>query len=148
MKKRLRLQAIRLIRETYDWVENEASGRKGHGVAGRSPEWAIPPLMKELRKKAEKKGPWNLFLPDSFKESPGLTTLNMFVQLSCWVGATGRSRYVVIDQRSLSANETRPSTATLPEQATLSSWPSSVMRNRKRSGSSQSWRVTCHLHTA
>jgi len=37
--------------------------------------WEYPPVMEDLKRKARSLGLWNLFLPKSYKESPGLTNL-------------------------------------------------------------------------
>ena len=48
--------------------------------------WTVQPQMKELRKKAKVAGLFNLFLPKTFKESPGLTNL----EYTCCAEIIGR----------------------------------------------------------
>lgn len=76
VKAKLRPFAIEKIQQVYDWVEDECIPREP--VMTKQLEakpWGMPPLMRELREKAKAKGLFNLFLPNSFKESPGLTNL-------------------------------------------------------------------------
>lgn len=76
VKAKLRPLAIEKIQAVYDWVENECIPREPvmtAQVEGR--KWAIPPLMKELRERAKALGLFNLFLPETFDDSPGLTNL-------------------------------------------------------------------------
>lgn len=76
VKAKLRPIAIEKIQAVYEWVENECIPREP--VVKKQLEarkWAHPPAIKELRAKAKSKGLWNLFLPNHFKESPGLTNL-------------------------------------------------------------------------
>jgi acyl-CoA dehydrogenase len=49
--------------------------------------WKTPELMHSLRKKAKSQGLWNIFLPNHFKESPGLTNL----EYSCCAEIMGRT---------------------------------------------------------
>jgi len=48
--------------------------------------WKTPRLMHELRKKAKSLGLFNLFLPNHFEESPGLTNL----EYACCAEIMGR----------------------------------------------------------
>jgi alkylation response protein AidB-like acyl-CoA dehydrogenase len=87
VKAKLRPFAIEKIQAVYDWVENECIPREPVMEAQlRAKEWSIPPLMKELREKAKAQGLFNLFLPNSFKDSPGLTNL----EYSCCAELMGR----------------------------------------------------------
>lgn len=74
IKAKLRPLAIQKIQEIYDWVENECIPREPVMEAQlEAKQWAMPPVMRELREKAKVKGLFNLFLPNTFEESPGLT---------------------------------------------------------------------------
>ncbi|CAM1510089.1 Fc.00g004240.m01.CDS01 [Cosmosporella sp. VM-42] len=76
VKAKLRPFAIEKIQAVWDWVENECIPREPVMAAQlEAKRWAIPPLMKELRSRAKDKGLFNIFLPNHFKESPGLTNL-------------------------------------------------------------------------
>lgn len=76
VKAKLRPLAIEKIQAVWDWVENECIPREPVMEAQlQANRWAIPPIMKELRTRAKAKGLFNLFLPNHFKESPGLTNL-------------------------------------------------------------------------
>ena len=87
VKAKLRPIAIEKIQAVYDWVENECIPRElVMNAQLEAKQWAIPPLMHELREKAKKMGLWNLFLPNHFKESPGLTNL----EYSCACEIMGR----------------------------------------------------------
>lgn len=50
-------------------------------------KWKTPELMHSLRAKAKSQGLWNIFLPNHFKESPGLTNL----EYSCCAEIMGRT---------------------------------------------------------
>ncbi|OAL35799.1 hypothetical protein AYO20_04949 [Fonsecaea nubica] len=80
-------KAVDIIAKVYDWVENECIPAD-HIVKAQLEEnrWAMPPYIKELRKKAKAQGLFNLFLPNHFKESPGLTIL----EYSCCCELLGR----------------------------------------------------------
>lgn len=84
---KLRPVAIEKIQAVHDWVETECipaeSIMKAQLVKNR---WETPALMKELRQKAKTRGLFNLFLPNHFKESPGLTNL----EYSCCAEIMGR----------------------------------------------------------
>lgn len=76
VKAKLRLNATDLIQRVYDWVENECIPAEPVYKAQVAKErWKTPPLVDELREKAKAAGLFNLFLPNHFKESPGLTNL-------------------------------------------------------------------------
>jgi alkylation response protein AidB-like acyl-CoA dehydrogenase len=85
---KLRPQAVDLIQRVYNWVETECIPAeqimKAQVAKNR---WQTPPLMHELRKKAKSQGLWNIFLPNHFKESPGLTNL----EYSCCAEIMGRT---------------------------------------------------------
>ena len=88
VKARLRPIAIEKIKAVYDWVENECIPREPVMAAQlQSKKWGTPPLMQELRNKAKEKGLFNLFLPNHFKESPGLTNL----EYACCAEIMGRT---------------------------------------------------------
>ena len=89
VKAKLRPIAIEKIQAIYDWVENECIPREPVMEAQvQARKWAMPPLMKELREKAKAKGLFNLFLPNTFKESPaGLTNL----EYGCCAELLGRT---------------------------------------------------------
>ncbi|KAI1859657.1 uncharacterized protein JN550_011852 [Neoarthrinium moseri] len=79
--------AIAKIQAVYDWVENECIPREPIVKAqleGR--RWTTPAVIHELREKAKGKGLFNLFLPNHFEESPGLTNL----EYSCCAEIMGR----------------------------------------------------------
>ena len=86
---KLRPQAIDLIRRVYQWVETECIPAepivKAQLAQGTS-RWTTPPLIHSLRKKAKAAGLFNIFLPNHFKESPGLTNL----EYSCCAEIMGR----------------------------------------------------------
>lgn len=76
VKAKLRPLAIEKIQAVYDWVENECIPRETVDQAQlRAKKWAHPLAIKELRARAKTQGIFNLFLPNHFKESPGLTNL-------------------------------------------------------------------------
>lgn len=76
VKAKLRPLAIEKIQAVYDWVENECIPREPVVQAQlRAKKWAHAPAIKELRVRAKEMGLFNLFLPNHFKESPGLTNL-------------------------------------------------------------------------
>lgn len=87
VRAKIRPQAISKIQAVYDWVENECIPRE-HVMAKQleARKWAKPQVMHELRAKAKEVGLWNLFLPNHFKESPGLTNL----EYSCCAELMGR----------------------------------------------------------
>ncbi|KIW09159.1 uncharacterized protein PV09_00094 [Verruconis gallopava] len=86
-KAKLRPQAIEMIQKVYDWVETECVPAEPIMKAQiEKDRWTTPPLMHELRKKAKAAGLFNIFLPNHFKESPGLTNL----EYSCCAEIMGR----------------------------------------------------------
>ncbi|KAH7153044.1 acyl-CoA dehydrogenase family member 10 [Dactylonectria macrodidyma] len=87
VKAKLRPIAIEKIQAVYDWVENECIPREPVMAAQvDAKRWATPPLMEELRTRAKERGLFNLFLPNHFEESPGLTNL----EYSCCAEIMGR----------------------------------------------------------
>ncbi|KAF4434059.1 Acyl-CoA dehydrogenase family member 10 [Colletotrichum fructicola Nara gc5] len=87
VKAKLSPLAIGKIEAVYEWVENECIPREEIFKAqleGR--RWTTPRLIHELRDKAKERGLFNLFLPNHFKESPGLTNL----EYSCCAEIMGR----------------------------------------------------------
>jgi hypothetical protein len=79
--------AIEKIQAVHDWVENECIPREPIVKAQlEGKRWTTPPVIHELRKKAKEQGLFNLFLPNHFKESPGLTNL----EYSCCAEIMGR----------------------------------------------------------
>lgn len=76
VKAKLRPLALQKIEQIYEWVENECIPREPVMDAQlQAKQWAMPPLMRELRDRAKAKGLFNLFLPNTFEESPGLSNL-------------------------------------------------------------------------
>ncbi|KAJ0306360.1 hypothetical protein COL5a_003651 [Colletotrichum fioriniae] len=87
VKAKLSPLAIEKINAVYEWVENECIPREQVFKAQlEARRWTTPPLIHELRKKAKERGLFNLFLPNHFKESPGLTNL----EYSCCAEIMGR----------------------------------------------------------
>ncbi|KAJ3524732.1 hypothetical protein NM208_g11940 [Fusarium decemcellulare] len=87
VKDKLRPIAIEKIQAVYDWVENECIPREPVMAAQlEAKRWTTPPLMHELRSRAKALGLFNLFLPNHFKENPGLTNL----EYSCCAEIMGR----------------------------------------------------------
>lgn len=87
VKAKLSPKAIELIQKVYNWVETECVPAEPIVKAQLAKErWATPPLIQELRKKAKAAGLFNIFLPNHFKESPGLTNL----EYSCCAEIMGR----------------------------------------------------------
>lgn len=79
--------AVDRIQAVHDWVETECVPAEGLMKAQLAKDrWRTPQLMKDLRRKAKSRGLFNLFLPNSFKESPGLTNL----EYSCCAEIMGR----------------------------------------------------------
>jgi len=80
-------QAVEKIIKVYDWVETEcipAESMMEKQLEGH--RWVVQPKMKELRRRARQAGLFNLFLPKTFKESPGLTNL----EYACCAEIMGR----------------------------------------------------------
>ncbi|KAG9258345.1 acyl-CoA dehydrogenase family member 10 [Emericellopsis atlantica] len=76
VKAKLRPFAIDKIQRIYQWMETEIIPREPVMDAQLAAKpWGMPPLLRELRARAKEEGLWNLFLPNTFKESPGLTNL-------------------------------------------------------------------------
>tara|TARA_R110002003_G_scaffold351_19_gene19047 strand:+ start:1216 stop:1611 length:396 start_codon:yes stop_codon:yes gene_type:complete len=89
VKAKLRPIAVDKIQQVYDWVENEcipAERIYKAQLAAGSTRWETPAIIGDLRKKAKAQGLWNLFLPNHFVESPGLTNL----EYSCCAEIMGR----------------------------------------------------------
>jgi acyl-CoA dehydrogenase len=87
VKSKLRPKAIDMIQRVYDWVETECIPAEAvYKAQVAQNRWTTPPLMHELRKKAKSAGLFNIFLPDHFEESPGLTNL----EYSCCAEIMGR----------------------------------------------------------
>jgi alkylation response protein AidB-like acyl-CoA dehydrogenase len=88
VKQKLSPKAIETIQKVYDWVENECiPAEKVYEAALKKDRWKTPQIMNELREKAKAQGLFNLFLPKTFKESPGLTNL----EYSCCAEIMGRT---------------------------------------------------------
>jgi alkylation response protein AidB-like acyl-CoA dehydrogenase len=78
VKAKLSPIAIEKIKKVYDFVETEcipAEPIMDAEIAVEGKRWTTQPLMHELRRKAKSAGLFNLFLPNHFPESPGLTNL-------------------------------------------------------------------------
>ncbi|KAF2430458.1 acyl-CoA dehydrogenase NM domain-like protein [Tothia fuscella] len=87
VKAKLRPNAIETIQRVYDWVETECVPAEPiYKAQVAKNKWVTPPLINELRQKAKAQGLFNLFLPNHFKESPGLTNL----EYSCCAEIMGR----------------------------------------------------------
>jgi alkylation response protein AidB-like acyl-CoA dehydrogenase len=87
VKAKLRPIAIEKIQQVHDWVENECiPAERIYKAQLAGDRWKTPAIIHELRKKAKEKGLWNLFLPNHFVESPGLTNL----EYSCCAEIMGR----------------------------------------------------------
>ncbi len=55
--------------------------------------WQQPPVVEELKAKAQEAGIWNWFLPAEYAEwSPGFTNLEFAPLAELWVGFLGRLR--------------------------------------------------------
>lgn len=89
VKAKLSPKAIETIQKVHDWVETEcipAEPIMKAQLAENGKRWTTQPLMHELRHKAKAQGLFNLFLPNHFKESPGLTNL----EYACCAEIMGR----------------------------------------------------------
>jgi acyl-CoA dehydrogenase len=87
VRAKLTPQAIDTIKKVHEWVETECIPAEPIMKAQLAKDrWKTPELMHQLRKKAKSKGLFNLFLPNHFKESPGLTNL----EYSCCAEIMGR----------------------------------------------------------
>ena len=79
--------AVEKINAVHEWVETECIPAEAIMKAQLAKSrWQTPQLMKQLRQKAKSRGLFNLFLPKSFKESPGLTNL----EYSCCAEIMGK----------------------------------------------------------
>jgi acyl-CoA dehydrogenase len=75
------------IQQVWDWVETECIPAEPiMKAAVEKDRWVTPEIMHDLRKRAKEAGLFNLFLPDHFKESPGLTNL----EYACCAEIMGR----------------------------------------------------------
>ena len=87
VKAKLRPFAIEKIQQVYDWVENECiPAERIYKKQLEGDRWKTPAIIHELRRKAKAQGLFNLFLPNHFVESPGLTNL----EYSCCAEIMGR----------------------------------------------------------
>ncbi|KAJ9134852.1 Acyl-CoA dehydrogenase family member 10 [Coniochaeta hoffmannii] len=87
VRQKLTPLAVEKIQAVYEWVENECIPREQIMKAQlEGNRWKTPKVMHELREKAKAKGLFNLFLPNHFEESPGLTNL----EYSCCAEIMGR----------------------------------------------------------
>lgn len=89
VRQKLRPIAIDKIQKVYDFVENEcipAERIMKAQIEAPEDRWRNEPMMDELRAKAKAAGLFNLFLPNHFKESPGLTNL----EYACCAELMGR----------------------------------------------------------
>ncbi|KAI0170096.1 acyl-CoA dehydrogenase family member 10 [Pestalotiopsis sp. NC0098] len=87
VQQKLSRLAVDKIQAVHEWVEQECIPREPlyrAQLEGR--RWTTPPIIHELRQKAKQRGLFNLFLPNHFKESPGLTNL----EYSCCAEIMGR----------------------------------------------------------
>ena len=88
VKQKLRPKATEKIQAVYDWVENECiPAEPVYRAQLAKDRWKTPAIMEELRHRAKQAGLFNLFLPDHFKESPGLTNL----EYACCAEIMGRT---------------------------------------------------------
>lgn len=87
VKQKLSPKAIDLIQRVYDWIETECIPAEPVYKAQLAKDrWKTPPIMVELRRRAKEAGLFNIFLPNHFKESPGLTNL----EYACCAELMGR----------------------------------------------------------
>jgi acyl-CoA dehydrogenase len=87
VKAKLRPIAISKIAQVHEWVETECiPAERIYKAQLAVSRWKTPAIIHELRTKAKAQGLWNLFLPNHFKESPGLTNL----EYSCCAELMGR----------------------------------------------------------
>jgi acyl-CoA dehydrogenase len=87
VKAKLRPQAIESIKKVHNFVETECIPAESIMKAALAKDrWKTPELMHQLRDKAKAQGLFNIFLPNHFKESPGLTNL----EYSCCAEIMGR----------------------------------------------------------
>jgi len=84
---KLRPIAIEKIQAVYNWVETECiPAERIYKAQLKDARWETPAIIQELRVKAKAQGLFNLFLPNHFEESPGLTNL----EYSCCAEIMGR----------------------------------------------------------
>lgn len=87
VKAKLRPIAIEKIQQVHEWVENECiPAERIYKAQLAASRWKTPAIIHELRQKAKAQGLFNLFLPNHFEESPGLTNL----EYSCCAEIMGR----------------------------------------------------------
>lgn len=87
VKPKLSAKARDTIVSVYDWVESEcipAEPIMEEQLEGH--RWVVQPKMRDLRRRARDANLFNLFLPKTFKESPGLTNL----EYACCAEIMGR----------------------------------------------------------
>lgn len=76
IRRKLSAKAVDTILKVHHWVETEcipAELMMDEQLQGD--RWTVQPKMRELRSRARSAGLFNLFLPKTFEESPGLTNL-------------------------------------------------------------------------
>ncbi|KAL4868293.1 hypothetical protein BDV12DRAFT_209283 [Aspergillus spectabilis] len=84
---KLRPHAIEKIHAVHEWIETKCIPAQAVMKAQLSQDrWKMPPLMKQLRTEAKERGLFNLFLPQEFPESPGLSNL----EYACCAELMGR----------------------------------------------------------
>lgn len=86
-KSKISPKATEILKKVHDWVESECI--PSEDLMERQLEghrWTVQPRMKELRQRAKAAGLFNLFLPKTFQESPGLTNL----EYACCAEIMGR----------------------------------------------------------
>jgi acyl-CoA dehydrogenase len=80
-------QGKQKIQQVWNWVETECIPAEPIMKAAiEKDRWATPEIMHDLRKRAKAARLFNLFLPNHFKESPGLTNL----EYACCAEIMGR----------------------------------------------------------
>ena len=105
MQAKLRPIAIEKIQAVYNWVETECiPAERIYKAQLKDARWETPAIIQELRVKAKAQGLFNLFLPNHFEESPGLTNL----EYSCCAEIMGRVYWAA--QVSLPISPTRRAT--------------------------------------
>ena len=88
VQSKLSSRALETIEKVWKFVEEDCIPAEPIMEAQLTGDkrWTNPPLMKELRQKAKSLGLFNLFLPKTFKESPGFTNL----EYACMAEIMGR----------------------------------------------------------
>ncbi|KAF2852468.1 acyl-CoA dehydrogenase/oxidase C-terminal [Plenodomus tracheiphilus IPT5] len=89
VKAKIRPIAVEKITQVYEWVETEcipAERIYKAQLQESKTRWQTPAIIHQLRTKAKSQGLWNLFLPNHFVESPGLTNL----EYACCAEIMGR----------------------------------------------------------